>query len=98
MHLGIFAYFEFNWNSSAESYLLSTLQIRRWKWHGNSKSLKVIHFFEIQRLRFQKTSYFSVLLRSLLFSKCYLAMFIRFPSEIKSLSIDPVFTLASVSV
>ena len=32
LHLGMYALFEFNWNSSAESYVNSTLQIRKWNW------------------------------------------------------------------
>ena len=32
MYLGIYALFEFNWNSSAESDVNSALQIRTWKW------------------------------------------------------------------
>ena len=41
MHLGICTLFEFNRNSSAESDVNSTLQIRTWKWRE-----KVISSFE----------------------------------------------------
>ena len=36
MHLDIYAIFEFNWNSSAESDTNSTLQIGTFKWRQNS--------------------------------------------------------------
>ena len=47
MHLGIV---QFNWNSSAESDVNSTLQIRTWKWCKKRKRFlvsKVVLKFEI---------------------------------------------------
>ena len=34
---GLYALFEFNWNSSAESDVNSTLQIRTWKWRKKKR-------------------------------------------------------------
>ena len=70
MHLGIYALFEFKWNSSAESDVNSTLRIRTRKWRENSW---LISSFEkgIWFWGFQRNKNFTCWSNFLNLSSCY---------------------------